>query len=216
MSDQDGVQYALTESFPSQQARTPRIIAHYCVCCRVGDTYPNQMLQVQVRAYFYRWKPHISLEGEEWPFTAWELKISDGLMSANQLLLRMPTTMVHVIDDDSPLAAWCTGRAAVATDSDSEIVVVVSCSTFCLPHTCDAYCACHHLLLALQQVGSKLVACVLLPQECVCRQGIHTFATESHMTSVLLAGLELELTAHSYTKATAHAVFMYHVACICT
>lgn len=30
--------------------------------CRVGDTYPNQMLQVQVRAYFYRWKPHISLE----------------------------------------------------------------------------------------------------------------------------------------------------------
>ena len=93
------------------------------------------MLQVQVRAYFYRWKPHVSLEGEEWPFTAWELKISDGLMSANQLLLRMPTTMVHVIDDDSPLAAWCTGRAAVATDSDSEIVVVVSPSTFCLLHT---------------------------------------------------------------------------------
>lgn len=93
---------------------------------RVGDTYPNQMLQVQVRAYFYRWKPHTSLEGEEWPFTAWELKITDGLMSANQLLLRMPTTMVHVIDDDSPLAAWCTGRAAVATDSDSEIVVMVS------------------------------------------------------------------------------------------
>ncbi len=98
--------------------------------CRVGDTYPNQMLQVQVRAYFYRWKPHISLEGEEWPFTAWELKITDGLMSANQLLLRMPTTMVHVIDDDSPLAAWRTGRAAVATDSDSEIVVVVTCCIF--------------------------------------------------------------------------------------
>lgn len=98
--------------------------------CRVGDTYPNQMLQVQVRAYFYRWKPHISLEGEEWPFTAWELKITDGLMSANQLLLRMPTTMVHVIDDDSPLAAWRTGRAAVATDSDSEIVVVVIYCTF--------------------------------------------------------------------------------------
>ena len=94
---------------------------------RVGDTYPNQMLQVQMRAYFYRWKSHTTLEGEEWPFTAWELKITDGLMSANQLLLRMPTTMVHVIDDDSPLAAWRTGRAAVATDSDSEIVVMVSC-----------------------------------------------------------------------------------------
>ena len=92
---------------------------------RVGDTYPNQMLQVQVRAYFYRWKPHTSLEGEEWPFTAWELKITDGLMSANQLLLRMPTTMVHVIDDDSPLAGWRNGRAAVASDSDSEIVVMV-------------------------------------------------------------------------------------------
>ncbi|DBB04690.1 TPA: hypothetical protein ACH3X1_012745 [Trebouxia sp. C0004] len=97
---------------------------------RVGDTYPNQMLQVQVRAYFYRWKPHISLEGEEWPFTAWELKITDGLMSANQLLLRMPTTMVHVIDDDSPLAAWRTGRAAVATDSDSEIVVMVEATMY--------------------------------------------------------------------------------------
>lgn len=96
------------------------------------------MLQVQVRAYFYRWKPHITLEGEEWPFTAWELKISDGLMSVNQLLLRMPTTMVHVIDDDSPLAAWRTGRAAVATDSDSEIVIVVSASSFCLLHTCYA------------------------------------------------------------------------------
>lgn len=42
-----------------------------CVCmaligikmvCRVGDTYPNQMLQVQVKAYFYRWKTHTSLE----------------------------------------------------------------------------------------------------------------------------------------------------------
>lgn len=100
-------------------------------CYRVGDTYPNQMLQVQVRAYFYRWKPHVTMEGEEWPFTAWELKITDGLMSVNQLLLRMPTTMVHVIDDDSPLAAWRTGRAAVATDSDSEVVVVVSSKFLC-------------------------------------------------------------------------------------
>ena len=87
------------------------------------------MLQVSVRAYFYRWKSHTTLEGEEWPFTAWELKIQDGLTStstsSNQLLLRMPTTMVHVIDDDSPLAVWRTGRAAVATDSDSEIVIVV-------------------------------------------------------------------------------------------
>ena len=109
---------------------------HFVALCRVGDTYPNQMLQVQVRAYFYRWKPHTSLEGEEWPFTAWELKITDGLMSANQLLLRMPTTMVHVIDDDSPLAAWRTGRAAVATDSDSEIVVVVSTLSGCMVGHC--------------------------------------------------------------------------------
>lgn len=51
--------------------------------------------------------------------------MTDGLMSANQLLLRMPTLMVHVIDDDSPLAAWQSGRAAVAADSDSEFVIVV-------------------------------------------------------------------------------------------
>ena len=64
-------------------------------------------------------------QGEEWPFRAWELKVTDGLMNARQLLLRMPTLMVHVIDDDSPLADWCTGRAAVAADSDSEFVIVV-------------------------------------------------------------------------------------------
>ena len=64
-------------------------------------------------------------QGEEWPFRAWELKVTDGLMNARQLLLRMPTVMVHVIDDDSPLADWRTGRAAVAADSDSEFVIVV-------------------------------------------------------------------------------------------
>ena len=134
------MRHALMESYASRQACTTHNSVHECTCCRVGDTYPNQMLQVQVRAYFYRWKPHVSLEGEEWPFTAWELKISDGLMSANQLLLRMPTTMVHVIDDDSPLAAWCTGRAAVATDSDSEIVIVVGLWICCLPYTRHGHC----------------------------------------------------------------------------
>lgn len=73
------------------------------------------------------------MQGEEWPFSAWELKVTDGLMSANQLLLRMPTVMLHVIDDDSPLAAWQTGRAAVAADSDSEFVILVGSQH----HTCQ-------------------------------------------------------------------------------
>ena len=73
------------------------------------------------RLIWQRW-----LQGEEWQFSAGELKVTEGLMSANQLLLRMPTVMVHAIDDDSPLADWRTGRAAVAADSDSEIVIVVS------------------------------------------------------------------------------------------
>ena len=207
------MQYALTESASSQQAYTPRIIVYNCMRCRVGDTYPNQMLQVQVRAYFYRWKPHISLEGEEWPFTAWELKISDGLMSANQLLLRMPTTMVHVIDDESPLAAWCTGRAAVATDSDSEIVVVVSSSTFCLPYTRDAHCVVITCCLHFDRWGQSLwPVCVCHRRAYVGRAHTHS-STESHMTAVFLASLELQVTAHSYTRPL-HTLFMYDVVCI--
>ena len=157
------------------------------------------MLQVQVRAYFYHWKPHISLEGEEWPFTAWELKISDGLMSANQLLLRMPTTMVHVIDDDSPLAAWCTGRAAVATDSDSEIVVVVSPSTF-LP-AAAAHTSCPVVsTLAARTPGRPVSACCLcvLPRERMSRQTIQTCCVPGRFSTALLASLDLQLTVPTH------------------
>lgn len=63
-------------------------------------------------------------------------------MSANQLLLRMPTVMVHAIDDDSPLADWRTGRAAVAADSDSEVVIVVSIQQLLAGFTCCHLCVC--------------------------------------------------------------------------
>lgn len=35
--------------------------------CRVGDTYPSQMLNVQVSMWLYRFQPTISLEGERVP-----------------------------------------------------------------------------------------------------------------------------------------------------
>lgn len=36
--------------------------------CRVGDTYPHNMLEVHVRAYIYRWRPRKTLEGEVLPY----------------------------------------------------------------------------------------------------------------------------------------------------
>lgn len=36
--------------------------------CRVGDTYPHNMLEVHMRAYFYKWHPRVTLEGDVLPF----------------------------------------------------------------------------------------------------------------------------------------------------
>lgn len=39
-----------------------------CLLCRVGDTYPHNMLEVHMRAYFYKWHPRTTLEGDILPF----------------------------------------------------------------------------------------------------------------------------------------------------
>jgi hypothetical protein len=35
-----------------------------CLSCRVGDTYPNQMLEMTARMYLYRWRDPVN-RGEE-------------------------------------------------------------------------------------------------------------------------------------------------------
>ncbi len=46
-------------------------------------------------------------------------------LKPSRLLLRLPLTVRHEIDEQSPLANWRGGKGALNTDADSEIVVSV-------------------------------------------------------------------------------------------
>jgi len=120
--------------------------------CRVGDTYPNQMLEITAKMFLYRWKeqelisPKSSAaasppggassdqgqekherqrkaapEGETFEQYQLECGYESGF---DRLHLRLPTLLSHVIDADSPLAAW-REPGGVEIDNMSEIVVVV-------------------------------------------------------------------------------------------
>ena len=43
----------------------------------------------------------------------------------DRLLLRLPVTVRHLVDADSPLTRWQAGPSGIAEDADSEIVVIV-------------------------------------------------------------------------------------------
>ena len=102
------------------------IVMETLLPCRVGDTYPNQMLQVQVHANIFRWQQHGSKDGAVAPYILAPLPLSSGNQAQDdQLLLRMPVTLHHVIDEASPLSTWQTGAAGIAFDADSEIIVRV-------------------------------------------------------------------------------------------
>ena len=97
---------------------------------RVGDTYPNQMLEITAKMILYRWKKDATAieemsrpapEGEAFEMFQLECGYESG---SDRLHLRMPTLMAHVIDNDSPLAAW-REPGGVSEDMSSEIVVVV-------------------------------------------------------------------------------------------
>lgn len=49
---------------------------------RVGDTYPNNMLEVHIRAYFYRWRSRTTQEGDVLPF---EVQLWNASRSALKL-----------------------------------------------------------------------------------------------------------------------------------
>ncbi|KAK9916760.1 hypothetical protein WJX75_006642 [Coccomyxa subellipsoidea] len=92
---------------------------------RVGDTYPNQHLEVVVRMYLYRWrpsrKPGTSGFPSDYDQQMLEIGYEDG---RERLLLWLPVICKHVITDDSPLASW-RKPSGVMADADSCIVVVV-------------------------------------------------------------------------------------------
>lgn len=97
-----------------------------CLTCRVADTYPNQMVDLTVRMYLYRWTPaeDVDDDPQEPAFSQHLLECGfrDG---ADRLYLRLPMEVNHVIDDSSPLASWRDAEGLQA-DERSEIVVVVS------------------------------------------------------------------------------------------
>lgn len=102
--------------------------------CRVGDTYPNQMLEITAKMLLYRWKQtppagtadpnkgKAAPEGEAFEQHSLECGYERG---EDRLHLRLPSLLTHTIDADSPLAAW-REPGGVELDNMSEIVVVVS------------------------------------------------------------------------------------------
>ncbi|KAK9825397.1 hypothetical protein WJX81_000403 [Elliptochloris bilobata] len=92
---------------------------------RVGDTYPNQHLEVVVRCYLYRWKvtrkPGESGMPSDYDVTMLEVGYEDG---RERLLLWLPVIGKHVITPTSPIASWATPGGLMA-DADAAIVVVV-------------------------------------------------------------------------------------------
>eukprot|EP00887_Chlorella_sp_A99_P007248 scaffold2.g7248.t1 len=104
--------------------------------CRVGDTYPNNMLESTGTMHLYRWK---SLEeaaaapGQEC-FEYHQLDLGQKA-GTNRLQLRLPHEVVHVIDADSPLVDWLQ-PGGMAGDRLSEVVVLIN-SYVVTPSTAD-------------------------------------------------------------------------------
>lgn len=119
---------------------------------RVGDTYPNNMLEVHIRAYIYRWRSRVTAEGDVLPFEVRQLHLGNET-GEDRLLLRLPIIVRHEINAASPLAAWADGKAALAYDADSEIVVMVSVSRLC------SCCRLSRLVCSCMRVACRWRAC---------------------------------------------------------
>jgi hypothetical protein len=46
--------------------------------CRVGDTYPNQLLEITARMYLYRWATATNGDRSGEPFTQHMLEVREG------------------------------------------------------------------------------------------------------------------------------------------
>ncbi|KAL0049466.1 hypothetical protein WJX82_003049 [Trebouxia sp. C0006] len=89
---------------------------------RVGDTYPNQHVGITVRALIYRWMDR-DAAGVPQDYSVQPLEI--GFASGqDRLLLWLPMTMTHVIDETSPLSNWKIPEDALQ-DADATIVILL-------------------------------------------------------------------------------------------
>eukprot|EP00891_Asterochloris_glomerata_P004119 jgi/Astpho2/4119/fgenesh1_pg.00063_%23_104_t len=89
---------------------------------RVGDTYPNQHLEIHVRLYVYRWDSVNELGvPQDYAVDALEVGYEDG---SDRLLLWLPMTVTHVINESSPLRNWKDPQS-ILNDQDATIVAIV-------------------------------------------------------------------------------------------
>jgi len=69
---------------------------------RVADTRTSHLLEAHVRAQFVQ--KRVTLEGEVINHTRKEMKVGGDGEKEDKILLFWPTTIIHEIDEDSPLA----------------------------------------------------------------------------------------------------------------
>jgi hypothetical protein len=93
-----------------------------CLMCRAADTYPNQMLEILVRVYLYRWHKPTTPGGPVYSQISLECGYDTG---EDRLYLRLPVQVAHKITDESPIAHWLK-PGGMMEDADSEIVVVIN------------------------------------------------------------------------------------------
>ncbi|PSC68160.1 E set domain-containing [Micractinium conductrix] len=91
-----------------------------CLMCRAADTYPNQMLEITVRMYLYRWTQ--STDGPTFSQHTLDCGYDTG---EDRLYLRLPVEVCHPITEGSPISNWLQ-PGGLMEDADSEIVVVIN------------------------------------------------------------------------------------------
>jgi len=112
----------------------PNERGNMCLYCRVGDTYPDQMVEIIVKMYLYRWRPmsdpnssrEAAPAGETFHLEMLSCGYRDG---SDRVHLRLPQLVVHEIDGSSPLRNWL-DEGGLEQDATTEITVVINAYKF--------------------------------------------------------------------------------------
>jgi hypothetical protein len=112
----------------------PNEKGNLCLYCRVGDTYPDQMIEIIAKMYLYRWKSvnQAGSIGDTAPNgeTFHQIMLSCGYKDgSDRVHLRLPHLIVHEVDDKSPLRNWLE-EGGLEQDAASEITVVINAYKF--------------------------------------------------------------------------------------
>ena len=105
-----------------------------CLFCRVGDTYPDQMIEIIAKLYLYRWRPAADANASRDPSPIGEAFTVEMLScgyrdGSDRVHLRLPQIVAHVIDEESPLRNWLK-EGGLEEDYAAEITVVINAYKF--------------------------------------------------------------------------------------